>query len=167
MSFCTTFFHLRFLACFWGVKQTNRYLSVAFSGLKTGTKFSFKTCFPAPVHHRKERCFCLSFANAKLAKIFRTGKNTGFTCGLRGFFPYSAIFFMPFICSLYNNFAIKGIGYESGKCKGVVLPEKERGGCWKSHATLTPLAKQDGPLWLQYDCPFKVLVLGVNFILPF
>ena len=22
---------------------------------------------------------------------------------------------------------------------------------WKSHATLTPLAKQDGPLWLQYD----------------
>ena len=22
-------------------------------------------------------------------------------------------------------------------------------------------------LWLQYDCPFKVLVLGVNFILPF
>lgn len=24
-------------------------------------------------------------------------------------------------------------------------------GVWKSHATLTPLAKQDGPLWLQYD----------------
>ena len=22
---------------------------------------------------------------------------------------------------------------------------------WKSHATLTPLAKQDCPLWLQYD----------------
>ena len=22
---------------------------------------------------------------------------------------------------------------------------------WKSHATLTPLAKQNGPLWLQYD----------------
>ena len=22
-------------------------------------------------------------------------------------------------------------------------------------------------LWLQYDCPFKVLVLGVNIILPF
>ena len=22
-------------------------------------------------------------------------------------------------------------------------------------------------LWLQYDCPFKALVLGVNFILPF
>ena len=22
---------------------------------------------------------------------------------------------------------------------------------WKSHATLTPLAKQDGPLWLQYN----------------
>lgn len=22
---------------------------------------------------------------------------------------------------------------------------------WKSHAILTPLAKQDGPLWLQYD----------------
>lgn len=36
---------------------------------------------------------------------------------------------MPFICSVYNNFANKGIGYESGKCKGVVLPEKERGGC--------------------------------------
>ena len=24
-------------------------------------------------------------------------------------------------------------------------------GRWKSHATLTPLPKQDGPLWLQYD----------------
>ena len=24
-------------------------------------------------------------------------------------------------------------------------------GRWKSHATLTPLAKQDCPLWLQYD----------------
>ena len=24
-------------------------------------------------------------------------------------------------------------------------------GIWKSHATLTPLAKQDCPLWLQYD----------------
>ncbi len=23
--------------------------------------------------------------------------------------------------------------------------------CWKSHATLTLLAKQDCPLWLQYD----------------
>ena len=41
----------------------------------------------------------------------------------------SAIFFMPFICSLYNNFANKGISYESGKCKGIVLPEKDRGGC--------------------------------------
>lgn len=37
--------------------------------------------------------------------------------------------FMPFIYSAYNNFANKGIGYEPGKCKGVVLPEKERGGC--------------------------------------
>ena len=27
-------------------------------------------------------------------------------------------------------------------------------GKWKSHATLTLLAKQDCPLWLQYDCPF-------------
>lgn len=25
------------------------------------------------------------------------------------------------------------------------------GGWWKSHATLPPLAKQNGPLWLQYD----------------
>lgn len=36
----------------------------------------------------------------------------------------SATFFMPFIYSAYNNFANKGIGYEPGKCKGVVLPEK-------------------------------------------
>ena len=27
-------------------------------------------------------------------------------------------------------------------------------GSWKSHATLTLLAKQECPLWLQYDCPF-------------
>lgn len=40
--------------------------------------------------------------------------------------PYSPFryIFMPFICSLYNNFANKGISYESSKCKGIVLPEK-------------------------------------------
>ena len=31
------------------------------------------------------------------------------------------------------------------------LVEKADGLRWKSHATLTPLAKQDCPLWLQYD----------------
>ena len=30
-------------------------------------------------------------------------------------------------------------------------PSIEVGDYWKSHATLTPLAKQDCPLWLQYD----------------
>ena len=27
----------------------------------------------------------------------------------------------------------------------------QKGGAWKSHATLTLLATQDCPLWLQYD----------------
>ena len=36
---------------------------------------------------------------------------------------------------------------------GIVMIYLE-GGHWKSHATLTLLAKQDCPLWLQYDCPF-------------
>ena len=33
------------------------------------------------------------------------------------------------------------------------LYEDSKASCniWKSHATLTPLAKQDGLLWLQYD----------------
>lgn len=53
MSFCTTFFHLGLLACFGGVKQTNRYLSVAFSGLKIGMEFTSKNVFSSPVHHRK------------------------------------------------------------------------------------------------------------------
>ena len=38
---------------FWGVKQTNRYLSVAFSGLKIGMEFTSKNVFSSPVHHRK------------------------------------------------------------------------------------------------------------------
>ena len=29
--------------------------------------------------------------------------------------------------------------------------QKANGTYWKSHATLTLLAKQDCPLWLQYD----------------
>lgn len=36
---------------------------------------------------------------------------------------------MPFICSLYFNFATKVKSYESSKCKGGVLPQKERSGC--------------------------------------
>lgn len=36
---------------------------------------------------------------------------------------------MSFICSPYDNFVNKVIDYESGKCKGVVLHGKERGGC--------------------------------------
>ena len=39
--------------------------------------------------------------------------------------------------------------YNAGKESGLEL-----GSYWKSHATLTLLAKQDCPLWLQYDCPF-------------
>ena len=33
----------------------------------------------------------------------------------------------------------------------MVFVHSGKGGYWKSHATLTPLAKQDGPLWLQYN----------------
>ena len=35
--------------------------------------------------------------------------------------------------------------------KGAETEELRRKYTWKSHATLTPLAKQDCPLWLQYD----------------
>lgn len=63
-------------------------------------------------------------ADANLVIFFRIRKNTGFVCRPRGLILRSATFFMPFIYSAYNNFANKGIGYESGKCKGVVLPEK-------------------------------------------
>ena len=72
-SFCSTFFHLRFLTCFWGVRQTNRYLSVAFSGLKIGMKFTSKTVF-LPLFTTARTLFCLFFANAKLVKIFRIRK---------------------------------------------------------------------------------------------
>ena len=33
----------------------------------------------------------------------------------------------------------------------IVEVTPQNGTDWKSHATLTPLAKQDCPLWLQYD----------------
>ena len=36
---------------------------------------------------------------------------------------------MPFINTVKFIFAIKGIYYESVRCKGVVLPKKERSGC--------------------------------------
>ena len=32
-----------------------------------------------------------------------------------------------------------------------IAPDSVTAPLWKSHATLTPLAKQDCPLWLQYD----------------
>ena len=37
------------------------------------------------------------------------------------------------------------------KIGDTVVVECKDGYDWKSHATLTPLAKQDCPLWLQYD----------------
>ena len=67
--------------------------------------------------------------DANLVIFFCIGKKIGSVYKPRYLILRSAIFFMPFICSAYNNFANKGIGYESGKCKGIVLPEKERGGC--------------------------------------
>lgn len=38
--------------------------------------------------------------------------------------PCSAIFYMPFINSVKFIFATKEMSYESGRCKGVVLPQK-------------------------------------------
>ena len=67
--------------------------------------------------------------DANLVIFFRIVKKIGSVYKPRYLILRSAIFFMPFICSAYNNFANKGISYELGKCKGIVLPEKERGGC--------------------------------------
>ena len=38
--------------------------------------------------------------------------------------PCSAIFYMPFINSVKFIFATKEMSYESGRCKGIVLPQK-------------------------------------------
>lgn len=43
--------------------------------------------------------------------------------------PCSAMFYMPFINSVKFIFATKEMSYESGRCKGVVLPQKERSRC--------------------------------------
>ena len=43
--------------------------------------------------------------------------------------PCSAMFYMPFINSVKFIFATKEMSYESGRCKGVVLPQKERNRC--------------------------------------
>lgn len=84
-SFCSTFFLLRFLTCFWGVRQTNRYLSVAFSGLKIGMKFTSKTVF-LPLFTTARTLFCLFFANAKLVKIFRIRKKYSLRLEVKGAF---------------------------------------------------------------------------------
>ena len=43
--------------------------------------------------------------------------------------PCFAMFYMPFINSVKFIFATKEMSYESGRCKGVVLPQKERSRC--------------------------------------
>ena len=43
--------------------------------------------------------------------------------------PCSAMFYMPFINSVEFIFATKEMSYESSRCKGVVLPQKERSRC--------------------------------------
>ena len=55
-----------------------------------------------------------------------------------------------------NNFihtldAVYNLCSEIKELVNVETEKQEDEGSWKSHATLTPLAKQDCPLWLQYD----------------
>ncbi|EEB22969.1 hypothetical protein BACDOR_04617 [Phocaeicola dorei DSM 17855] len=69
--------------------------------------------------------FCLCKGNI----FFVNGKNIRSASAVWGFFPYSAIFVMLFICPISGNFVNELKGYESSECKGVVLPQKERGGC--------------------------------------
>ena len=71
------------------------------------------------------------------------------------------MFFIPlvnivFAIMLYNEIAKKfgqGIGFTIGLIllPFVFFPILGFGDYWKSHATLTLLATQDCPLWLQYD----------------
>ena len=44
---------------------------------------------------------------------------------------------------------LRNLGYLEEERNEQIRKENERR--WKSHATLTLLAKQDCPLWLQYD----------------
>ena len=120
-SFCSTFFHLRFLTCFWGVRQTNRYLSVAFSGLKIGMKFTSKTVF-LPLFTTARTLFCLFFANAKLVKIFRIRKKYRLCLQAEG--PYSSFRYIfhaiHLLVDIYEE-------YISFRCyKGKVIPSIER-----------------------------------------
>ena len=74
----------------------------------------------------------LVFSIIALTKVIifsRWKKNTGMRLVVKYLLPCSAMFYMPFINSVKFIFATKEMSYESGRCKGVVLPQKERSRC--------------------------------------
>lgn len=62
-------------------------------------------------------------ALTKVIIFSRWKNNTRMRLIVKYLLPCSAIFYMPFINSVKFIFATKGKSYESGRCKGVVLPQ--------------------------------------------
>ena len=52
---------------------------------------------------------------------------------------------------MIDNIASKSLYFDAEQADKLEQQEYVRTTDWKSHATLPPLAKQDCPLWLQYD----------------
>ena len=81
-----------------------------------------------PTTATKNACFfyhCTDKGN----HFFSLEENTGMRLIVKYLLPCSAMFYMPFINSVKFIFATKEMSYESGRCKGVVLPQKERSRC--------------------------------------
>ena len=74
-----------------------------------------------PYNSTKNACFFI-IALAKVIIFSRWKKNTGMRLIVKYLLPCSTMFYMPFINSVKFIFATKEMSYESGRCKGVVLP---------------------------------------------
>ncbi len=75
-----------------------------------------------PYNSHKERLFFSIIALTKVIIFSRWKKNTGMRLIVKYLLPCSAMFYIPFINSVKFIFATKEMSYESGRCKGVVLP---------------------------------------------
>ena len=75
------------------------------------------------------------------------------------FTPFIELCFIDLLCCVVIPFPVFSMIW-TGYCIFCEFMEKPR--------DFDPFGQTGfAHLWLQYDCPFKVLVLGVNFILPF
>lgn len=105
-----------------GIRERNATYPLPFMEGKVGRNSIFNLLH-IPYNSHKERLF-FYHCTEKGNHFSRWKKNTGMRLIVKYLLPCSAMFYMPFINSVKFIFATKEMSYESGRCKGVVLPQK-------------------------------------------